>query len=617
MTDQATLTPVDGDPWQGVTLTPVEGDPFAGPLTIHATNWKGPVSAGGADQAAAMPGEGSAAGPLQRAYPPDPTRGFVTPVETPNPAPIDPLAALSNLLYGNPQGLATSGDQLSRATTGLPAQVGSNIGRQFEAGSDLASAGVQNLKAGNIVAGVPQTMLGTLDQVASPLTGVWSTIGENVDPALDPGVGNAAPHIAPHMVSASDVLPAIFGGAAARAASVGAEAAAAGNRQRALEALRTAAQSQQQPPQALWSSETPGYRWYGHGNDTYTLQHREADPALSPGEAPLTIQPYENGFRVYDPSGDWVDAADRDAAKSKAEYLLSTTHVGGSPSATPLVGEDALADKPLYIWDHTGSLRSTLAGHTLDRNGRTVLDGAGRVLADLPPGYRAGHEPTAPLGLFEEKLSSGGMDIHSLGQRMFGNYASSSHVHQYSDGTATIQANIIDPETKAQIGTSTREFRPNGEIYHSYFHLSSAYQGKDISRVLMKQQIPVYQDLGYNKVKVHANIDVGAYTWARYGFVPELNSWSSLRAGIADKLDRLAASGKVNPRAYTQVKGLLESRDPRTIWNIADIREPFSDPQKPKTNTLGKALLLGSSWHGSLDLSDAATMERFNKYVGH
>lgn len=207
-------TPVEGDPWAGYTLMPVDGDPFAEPLTIHATNWKGPVSPGGADQVAAMPGEGSPAGPLQHAYPPDPSRGFITPVETPNPVPIDPLAAFSNLLYGNQQGLATSVNQLSRATTGLPSQVANNIGQQFAAGSDLASTGVQNLKAGNLVAGVPQTMLGTLGEVASPLAGIWHTIGENVDPALDPGVGDAAPHIAPHMVSASDVVPAALAGIA-------------------------------------------------------------------------------------------------------------------------------------------------------------------------------------------------------------------------------------------------------------------------------------------------------------------------------------------------------------------------------------------------------------------
>lgn len=145
MADAATLTPVDGDPWAGVTLTPLDGDPFAEPLTIHASNWKGPKTAGATDSAAsAMPGEGSPSGPLQRAYPPDPARGYVTPVETEHAAP-DVLGAVSSFLYGNPQGFATSVDQVARGSMGLPAQLETNTNRAYGASSDLAHAGVESL----------------------------------------------------------------------------------------------------------------------------------------------------------------------------------------------------------------------------------------------------------------------------------------------------------------------------------------------------------------------------------------------------------------------------------------------------------------------------------------
>lgn len=75
-----TLVP-EGSPF---VLTPDDTDPFAGPLTIHASNWH-PKEAAAVDQSGAvpMPGEGSQFGPLPQMYPPDPSRGYVTPVETP------------------------------------------------------------------------------------------------------------------------------------------------------------------------------------------------------------------------------------------------------------------------------------------------------------------------------------------------------------------------------------------------------------------------------------------------------------------------------------------------------------------------------------------------------
>jgi len=119
---------------------------------------------------------------------------------------------LSNVLYGNPQGFATSVDQLARGSTGLPAQLGTNMGHAYDASSGLARSGVERLKRGNVVAGVPQTIAGTIGQVMSPLTGVYETAAQDMDPFLQPDAGPPVAHAAPHGASASDIVPAALAG---------------------------------------------------------------------------------------------------------------------------------------------------------------------------------------------------------------------------------------------------------------------------------------------------------------------------------------------------------------------------------------------------------------------
>jgi hypothetical protein len=42
---------------------------------------------------------------------------------------------------------------------------------------------------------------------------------------------------------------------------------------------------------------------------------------------------------------------------------------------------------------------------------------------------------------------------------------------------------------------------------------------------------------------VHANIDVGGYAWAKYGYVPTVESWRTLSNDINDKINEMAGEG--------------------------------------------------------------------------
>jgi hypothetical protein len=64
-----------------------------------------------------------------------------------------------------------------------------------------------------------------------------------------------------------------------------------------------------------------------------------------------------------------------------------------------------------------------------------------------------------------------------------------------------------------------------------------------------------------------------------------------------------SGSGEIDYDDAESIRHLLDSDDPKTVWQIAD-----SEP--------GKQLLLGSDWFGTIDFHDKETMDRFEAYIG-
>jgi hypothetical protein len=169
-------------------------------------------------------------------------------------------------------------------------------------------------------------------------------------------------------------------------------------------------------------------------------------------------------------------------------------------------------------------------------------------------------------------------------------------------------------------GTSiSRYFRKeNGKlvVYHSYF--SAGDTGNGGAKGLFRASFGVYKALGVAHVDVSANCDVGGYTWARFGFVPK--NWSSIKDGIRIRLDNLKRApqevragrrtthvNQISAQMHSHISRILASNDPKTMWDIADMKNGGQE--------LGKGLLLGTHWSGRLDLHDSATMRRLKKYV--
>lgn len=137
-------------------------------------------------------------------------------------------------------------------------------------------------------------------------------------------------------------------------------------------------------------------------------------------------------------------------------------------------------------------------------------------------------------------------------------------------------------------------------VEHRYFEIEKTLQGKGLSKTVLRTFYEEYRAMGVDKIGVHANIDVGGYTWARYGFQAE--SRNDVKYAIK--------WGALNPTQKGYIEKMIDDwystrpdDSPFPIKKIADL-------------TYGRTALLGQDWMGTLDLRDAAQRAVFEKYLG-
>lgn len=149
---------------------------------------------------------------------------------------------------------------------------------------------------------------------------------------------------------------------------------------------------------------------------------------------------------------------------------------------------------------------------------------------------------------------------------------------------------------------------PDGtlDVYHAYFAAGSRGQGsgKRFFRVAFGE----YKAIGVSTVGVSANIDVGGYAWARFGFLPKTDSdWRSLARTVQSKADSLLARGDITPEVHRQIGALTSGSDRRNLWKVADMQH--------EGVSVGKKLLMNTHWSGQIKLTDREQMQRFTAYT--
>lgn len=167
-------------------------------------------------------------------------------------------------------------------------------------------------------------------------------------------------------------------------------------------------------------------------------------------------------------------------------------------------------------------------------------------------------------------------------------------------------------------------------------------RGTGLGRAALRNQIEFAHALGLHRFSIIAGNTSGGYTWARMGFDPNRNDpshpWTLTehlrrrfdlvapvltapeRASVAPYLDlrdgndlRAIASNTVDITA--RLPALLDAGGDHA--EILPLRASFHDAARRATPlTLGKALLLRTTWSGLLDLQNPAQMARTGAYCG-
>ena len=134
-------------------------------------------------------------------------------------------------------------------------------------------------------------------------------------------------------------------------------------------------------------------------------------------------------------------------------------------------------------------------------------------------------------------------------------------------------------------------------VEHEYFALDKELQGKGLSKAIFRDLYKEYRAVGIDQMEVHANIDVGGYTWGRYGF-------------CVSNRDR--AIGSINYSALTleeenQIVALIDN-------HFATSKAPFCMNEIAKL-PFGRKALLGMDWEGALDLTNPELRKYFEHYI--
>jgi hypothetical protein len=147
------------------------------------------------------------------------------------------------------------------------------------------------------------------------------------------------------------------------------------------------------------------------------------------------------------------------------------------------------------------------------------------------------------------------------------------------------------------VGTYTREIDPDRKYaYSAYFELQKGVQHGDIGKKVLAGNVETYEKLGIETVGVSANIDVGGYAWAKYGYVPTPDSWSELRSTLKREINRSGSSSRgsrsrANQEEAEEWDWLSEDtqNEVRDRW-MSDSRQEFIDSEVTNWRDSGQAL---------------------------
>lgn len=145
--------------------------------------------------------------------------------------------------------------------------------------------------------------------------------------------------------------------------------------------------------------------------------------------------------------------------------------------------------------------------------------------------------------------------------------------------------------------------KDNGAIRvnHALFIVPESMRKKGISKKFLKRSFEIYKKCGVSELRLFANLEVGGYAWARYGFSTDYSEQQLLNV-IKDIESTKKASFK---DAKEIVKDFFSKNQDNELFPM-NILTGYN---------WSKDLLMGMNWEGLMDLENRTQLEVFLEYI--
>ena len=138
------------------------------------------------------------------------------------------------------------------------------------------------------------------------------------------------------------------------------------------------------------------------------------------------------------------------------------------------------------------------------------------------------------INTWNEKI---GVEPAEFKQNFMGGLDGTMKIGAKGNGNTVLIAGDLTSPAGQNIGSFNREINLDTKsAYSAYFKLKNTVTGGNMGKKMLAGNIAGYQKLGIETVRVTANIDVGGYAWAKYGYVPTQSAWNTLSASLERKL---------------------------------------------------------------------------------
>ena len=156
---------------------------------------------------------------------------------------------------------------------------------------------------------------------------------------------------------------------------------------------------------------------------------------------------------------------------------------------------------------------------------------------------------------------------------------------------------------------------------HSPFYKAISFEGweyhgetnRGALKPLMANRLALAHVSGIEKISSIFGV-VGAYAFARVGFLPHPDQWVALRAQIEARLDSNVYASAMTDDQIQTVRDIIQSPDPKALWKVADLRDQITDMDGQQV-PLGSFMLRRLMWMGEFDLNNSDQMDRAKSYI--